>query len=118
MKDFSYTLKGVPQNYQCSKCGRAGIKLWRQYQTLASCVDLLCVDCSLKDQGVNYEVDNEGYHNSDLGLCDQIEWLVPAIPTEDNRTFWGYTSVPEVGVIWWRRLPLRPTANKPLQPTD
>ena len=38
---------------------------------------------------------------------DQIGWLVPAIPTPDNETFWGYTSVPSHSVVWWWSVPLR-----------
>ncbi len=36
---------------------------------------------------------------------DQIGWRVPAVPTEENDTYWGYTSVPTPGVEWWCRLP-------------
>lgn len=35
----------------------------------------------------------------------QIGWLVPAVPTEEGDTFWGYTSVPDAGCEWWYRLP-------------
>jgi len=31
--------------------------------------------------------------------------LVPAVPTEQADTFWGYSSVPIAGVAWWRALP-------------
>jgi hypothetical protein len=30
------------------------------------------------------------------------------VPTPDLSTFWGYTSVPEEGVAWWRALPTFP----------
>ncbi len=36
---------------------------------------------------------------------DQIGWRVPAVPTEENDTYWGYTSVPTPGVDWWQNLP-------------
>lgn len=36
---------------------------------------------------------------------DQIGWRVPAVPTEENDTFWGYTSVPQAGCEWWYKLP-------------
>lgn len=42
---------------------------------------------------------------SDRERTDQIGWRIPAVPTEENDTFWGYTSVPEPGCIWWRNLP-------------
>jgi hypothetical protein len=38
---------------------------------------------------------------------DQIGWLVPAVPTEDGETYWGYTSVPADGCSWWYALPVR-----------
>lgn len=41
------------------------------------------------------------------GGTDQIGWRVPAVPTEEGDTYWGYTSVPEPGVQWWRLLPTR-----------
>ena len=41
------------------------------------------------------------------GRTDTIGWRVPAVPTEDGSTFWGYTSVPDAGCAWWRRLPTR-----------
>jgi hypothetical protein len=42
---------------------------------------------------------------------DQIGWRIPAVPTEANDTFWGYTSVPEAGCKWWNRLPTLPPAS-------
>lgn len=39
---------------------------------------------------------------------NQIGWRVPAIPTEENDTYWGYTSVPQAGCDWWYRLPTLP----------
>lgn len=41
------------------------------------------------------------------GGTDQIGWRVPAVPTEEGDTYWSYTSVPDAGVQWWRRLPTR-----------
>jgi hypothetical protein len=42
-------------------------------------------------------------------MTDQIGWMVPAVPTPDGDTFWGYTSVPLEGVLWWKALPTDPT---------
>lgn len=43
-----------------------------------------------------------------MGTTDQIRWLVPAVPVENEpESFWGYTSVPQEGVVWWVNLPLR-----------
>jgi len=39
---------------------------------------------------------------------DQIGWRVPAVPTEGNDSYWGYTSVPQAGCDWWDRLPTTP----------
>ncbi len=36
---------------------------------------------------------------------DQIGWRVPAVPTEDGKSYWGYTSVPQPGCDWWGSLP-------------
>lgn len=96
--------------YQCYRCGASGCKLWRDYQTFLNHQELLCVDCACAAQekdaaSVNEAgrlVDGRGIH------CDQIGWLVPAVPTEDGSTLWGYTSVPQAGCDWWYGLPLRP----------
>lgn len=37
---------------------------------------------------------------------DQIGWRVPAVPTKENDTYWGYTSVPDDGCKWWDNLPV------------
>lgn len=89
--------------YKCSVCGAAGIKLWRQYQTLACDVELMCVDCAHKDQKKNIE-------DFDLSKGDQIGWMVPAVPVND--TFWGYCSVPQEGVDWWKSLPTKKVSEK------
>jgi hypothetical protein len=108
MNKLNYKSKEVPDNYRCTVCGRHGCKMWRQYNTMADYIELLCVDCAMKDQKVLYAVDDNGYHKSEFGdRIDQIEWLIPAIPTDGIDTYWGYTSVPQNGVKWWRRLPLR-----------
>lgn len=83
--------------YVCSKCGAKGVKLWRQYQTFLEHIDLLCFACSLVDQAKHLDFPMRG---------DQVGWLVPAVPTDDG-TFWGYTSVPQDRVEWWKALPAR-----------
>jgi len=45
---------------------------------------------------------------------DQIGWRVPAVPTEDGKSYWGYTSVPQPGCDWWSNLP---TTSSAIQPT-
>ena len=57
---------------------------------------LYCRECAMADQ----KIDD---FTLIRGKCDVIGWLVPAVPTEDGQTFWGYSSVPEGGVeCWWR----------------
>ena len=81
--------------YTCAKCGAKGVKLWRDYQTCLDSQTLTCRSCSLAKSGKNAD-DLRG---------DQIGWLVPAVPTADGSTFWGYSSVPSAAVKWWRALP-------------
>jgi len=96
---MDYTeLGATPWYYKCSKCGAEGCKLWRQAQTLASNIKLLCANCSEKNQ--HGEIDDK--HPSAIG------WLVEAVPTEDGDTFWGRTSIPKDGCDWWDSLPTRP----------
>lgn len=89
----------VATDYKCSKCGATNCRLWRQYQTFADQIELLCCNCAEQDQGKKCELP---------GGSDQIGWLVPAVPA-GGGTFWGYTSVPDDGVKWWNDLPLRPS---------
>jgi hypothetical protein len=91
-----YTATVLPDAYHCSRCDARGVRLYRQYQTLANNVGMLCRACALKDQKKDAP-DNHNEHS--------IGWLVAAVPTEEGDTFWGYTSVPPAGVIWWNRLP-------------
>lgn len=106
MVAFTYT-GGAPVGYACVKCGAAGCKLWRQYQTFANHIRLLCGVCALADQKEPGPIDDEGFHvgKGALRKSDAIGWLVPAVPTEDGETYWGYTTVPDAGVSWWRHLP-------------
>jgi len=104
-----------PRSYCCAKCRAFGVKLWRQYQTMADYIELLCADCACKsrESTKNLVVGDDGKHESPTtGLrSDQIGWLVPAVPTEDGETFWGYSSVPQEGVDWWKRMPTRKKAE-------
>lgn len=91
-----YATSVLPETYRCSRCPSRGVRLYRQYQTLACHVEMLCRGCALKDQEKDAP-DNDKEHS--------IGWLVAAVPTEEGDTFWGYTSVPQAGVEWWNRLP-------------
>lgn len=111
MEPLDYNSPATPKEYTCSACGAIACKLWRQYQTLADAVELLCAPCAAKDQKESIAgIGADGRHPSDIGMgpVDPIGWLVPAIPTEDGETYWGYTSVPQGGVDWWRGLPTLP----------
>lgn len=80
--------------YRCSQCDLTGFKLWRQYNTFADHIELLCASCAERDQNAEW--------NPARG--DQIGGLVPAVPTADGAAYWGYTSVPSEGVHWWHSL--------------
>lgn len=119
MENFSYTGTSVPSDYKCANCKATNCKLWREYQTF--CPQLLCAKCAIDDQkdGASTTItrlaklgpvvaDEQGMITDEHGFkCDQIGWYVPAVPTEDLMAYWGYTSVPQDGVDWWKRLPLR-----------
>ena len=84
-------------DYKCGICGESNLKLWRE---VYSEIKLMCVDCAHKYQ-------EEDIAEFDVKKCDQIGWMVPAVPTPEGDNFWGYTSVPQDGVDWWHSLPLR-----------
>jgi hypothetical protein len=110
-----YSTKITPSSYVCGTCGAKGCKLWREYQTFLENQRLHCCDCAAEDQGKDISsMTEDGRRSADIGdhgrKTDQIGWLIPAVPTEANDTFWGYSAVPEPGVQWWRNLPLRQAA--------
>lgn len=111
---MNYLNEFVPSSYHCHECRATGIKLWREY--VACQPKLLCAECAIKDQsrpGISSLANSEkviidifGMRDNGHGMrTDQIGWYVPAVPTEDNETYWGYTSVPQAGCKWWRTLP-------------
>lgn len=92
-------------DYKCTMCGVEGKKLWRQYSTFADHIKLMCAECACKDQNEAGPVGDDGKRESEYGRTDQIGWMVPAIPDDEWETFWGYTSVPQKDVEWWKGLP-------------
>lgn len=100
--------------YECSKCGANGCKLWRQCQTFADSVALLCAGCAEADQAALHELGWQSDFVKNDG--EQIGWLVPAVLTDDGETFWGYTSVPAERCNWWWGLPPRERAPEPIPP--
>lgn len=99
---IDYASPNTPPEYKCSQCGATGIKMWRQYQTFADNIDLLCADDAMKAEKKKGTVGDDGKWDDGYGRTDQIGGCVPAVPTEE-----GYTSVPFKGVQWWKKLPLR-----------
>lgn len=105
--------QGAPSGYVCSSCGAHGVKLWREHSVCLERVTLACFDCACAEQvasGRDVPTDLDGggrMSNVDFPRSDQFWGRVPATPTEDGETFWGYTSVPDDGVKWWKRLASR-----------
>lgn len=105
---MKYDEPKAPEAYRCNVCGAHGVKLWRWYQTFLDQQELFCAACGCARENKVDNFDEQGWRRSEDGFrTDQIGWLVPAVPTEDESTYWGYSSVPEPGVVWWRQLPTR-----------
>lgn len=99
MTPFSYD-GPPPYEYRCQQCGGKRCRLYRDYNTLARYTRILCTTCA--------ETAGSEPRKVDPNRPDSIGWMVAAVPTEDGSTFWGFTSVPQPGVTWWRRLPVQP----------
>lgn len=112
---IDYSSTALPPGYHCHVCKRYGCKLWREYQTCADYTELACCDCAAKSQKKDVsDIDADGRRGVEHGQrTDQIGWRIPAVPTEDGTTFWGYSSVPDAGCEWWRRLPTRVEMKAP-----
>ena len=93
IKPLEETADGVIV-YKCGGCGASDIRLWRRWNTFVSAQSLTCKLCSEIEQGV--ELGERG---------DEIGNRIPAVPTEEGDTFWGYSSVPDDAVKWWIHLP-------------
>jgi hypothetical protein len=102
-----------PEHYRCGECGVTGVRLWREYNTFLNYQHLYCRVCAVKDQKKT-PTDLERY---DRDRCDQIGWLVPAVPTRDGETFWGYSSVPQGLCNWWFSLPTMEDETLPVHRT-
>lgn len=108
---FKYEDGKIPAGYHCEVCGAKDCRLWRKYQTFLDHQKLFCANCAENDQDKKLELDQAAGHITH----DQIGWLVPAVPTEDGETYWGYTSVPSSGCEWWDALPIRPGQKPPAE---
>jgi hypothetical protein len=89
--------KAPPETYRCMSCAATNRRLWRDYNTFLSSQILLCKSCALVDQQKNIE----RYQVDSRVKSDQVGSLIPAVPTEEGETFWGYSSVPAAGIAWW-----------------
>lgn len=101
----------TPYTYVCGDCGAGDCKLWREYNTFLNYQTLRCAVCAGKDQKRSVAgITSEGKTLSVVShfMSDQIGMLMPAVPTAENDTYWGYTSVPEDGCKWWKDLPSVP----------
>ncbi len=93
--------------YKCTVCGVEGVRMWRQYQTFLDRIKLMCMACAEADQDRICELRSEAsVFRSRRGPSDQIGWLIPAVPTSEGDTYWGYSSVPQDRIEWWQALPL------------
>lgn len=113
MKNFGsvdYSNIETPSGYKCSKCSATGCKLWRDYQTFLDNQSLLCAKCAAEEQKKDIStIDAKGRRETEHGgRTDQIGWRIPAVPTIEGDTFWGYSSVPQAGCDWWANLPSLP----------
>lgn len=102
-----YLNSETPLYYICQRCSLSGVKLWRDTNTFAPTKSLRCASCCLEEQKLSGPVTEEGKIKTPYGESDQIGCLVPAIPDEEGEGYWGYTSVPQAGVLWWKRLSLK-----------
>jgi hypothetical protein len=108
---IDYLMGTVPTTYKCNDCGATNCKLWREYNIFLSHQTLRCAVCAGKDQKKSVKtIDINGKMLSKWtgSRTDQIGSLIPAVPTEENDTYWGYSSVPTNGCDWWKHLPSLP----------
>jgi hypothetical protein len=94
---WSYSTDFTPPGYVCAKCKVSGVRLYRDYNTFLDHQELTCTACTIAAS--DKDVDLTHPHN--------LGWKVAAVPTEENDTYWGYTSVPTRGVWWWDHLPIK-----------
>jgi len=96
---------------ECDKCGKTGVKLWREYGVYSRPPGILCVDhASELDSIEGSEVAEDGSHPSEFSPNQRsydIGWYVPALPVEGEDAWWGATSAPEEAFEAWKALPLR-----------
>lgn len=107
---IDYAAGTVPSSYTCGHCGVSGVKLWRDVMAVATDVTLRCFACASIEDETSFGCDiRTGKHPTGRAgepWTDQFRHRLPAIPTPDNRSFWGYTAVPPDALKWWYGLPI------------
>lgn len=94
-ENFSYVDTTPPEWYKCDRCNCGGVQLYRDYNTFVSCLDVLCANCLAKRNKTSLK----------KVLAGNLNFFVCAIPVEDDATFWGVTSTPSAGCLWYSYLP-------------
>ncbi len=107
-KNDLYLEGKIPLGYACGKCGADDCKLWRAYNE--GNVTLLCAVCAAKSQRNSIRsIDAEGCRIDGRGQrTNKIGSFIPAVPTEESNTYWGYFAIPQAGWEWWKKLPTLP----------
>ena len=81
-----YTNNAIPEGYKCTKCGKTNCKLWRQYQTFADHIKLLCGKHALRDQKEEGPIDAEGFRPSTNAPTRLAGWCRPYPPSKVAHT--------------------------------
>lgn len=87
-------------DYCCTECGATDVRLWREYQTFAPRV--LCTACLPEEKDREKVLNDEQKHTRPYV---NTGWWVAAVPNGDGN-WWGYTSIPQDQLDWWRGLPI------------
>ena len=97
----------APDWYKCEQCGATNCRLWRPYQSTGA--QLYCFECAKVDQVEELKT-VRSFNRPPTPPYRELGWLVLAVPTEEaidaHKVYWGYTSVPQAGILWWENLPL------------
>lgn len=108
---LAYAADWMPDDYVCSGCKAKGCKLWRHTDYVGP-IPLFCATCVERETRRSFPtLDATGRHQSKYGWTDQLGPFLPAVPDEEEIGYYGYTSVPDEAVAWWRALPTRPGAH-------
>ena len=97
----------IPSWYKCGKCNISGVRLWREYQSSG---ELTCCKCMMKNITAYYVTRDGKFIEKGRDrrfATDSFAWKVPAVPyNNEEGSYWGYTSVSDDGVAWYKGLPL------------